>query len=154
MISHLETEGKKETFKIDSNPCKVIGLAEPHQEASEPADSAQLHKSFPIMSMIFLNFFPQSVKFYEHKTRDSHLKMVNSECSLFGLLNSALTQLLYLKRRVTKKVLADFVDASVTYNRFNVFPLWWIQIRLSDVFWPVVSIWYMYSGQDRIHEYK
>lgn len=94
MISRLETEVKKETFKIDTNPCKVIGLAEPHQEGSEPADSAQFHKGFPFMSMIFFNFFPQSVKFYEHKTRDSHLKMVNSQCSLLGLLNTALTQLL------------------------------------------------------------
>lgn len=65
MISHLETEVKKETFKIDTNPCKVIGLAEPHQEGSEPADSAQFHKGFPFM--IFFNFFPQSVNFMSIK---------------------------------------------------------------------------------------
>lgn len=59
MISHLETEVKRQTFKINLkfNPCNVIGRAEPRHRGSEPADSAQFHKGSPFMSTIFLTSF-------------------------------------------------------------------------------------------------
>lgn len=145
---------KKRLLKLTLIPARWLALQSPTRKAQSQLIQLSSTKVFPSCPWFFFNFFHQSVKFHEHKTCDFHLKIVNSQCSLLGLLNSALIQLLYLKCWVTKKARADFVDASVTYNRFNVFPLWRTQIRLSHVFWPVVSIWYMSSGQDSLHEHK
>lgn len=116
MISHLDTEVKKETFQIATDPCKVVGLAEPHHEGSRPADSAQFHQVFTFKSTILFNFVPQSVKLYELKTRNSQLRMVNSRNSLSGLLNRAFTQLLCLGALSWKLSISDFVDASLAHN--------------------------------------
>lgn len=98
---------------------------------------------------VFLNLFPQSVRVYGHKTYDFHLKLVTSQCSLSGLLNSALTQRLYLKCWATMKVLTDFVAASVAYNwltvECNTLLFWRKEKRLINVFGPFISIWYLFS---------
>lgn len=120
MISHLETEVRKCHFSnwrwslqggwpCRTPPCRL-----------RAAWFMLFPQWFSLHFQVFLNHFPQSVKIYEHKTCDFHLKMVNSQHSLSGLLNSALMQRLYLKCWATMKVLTDFVAASVAYNWLTV----------------------------------